>query len=293
MRLDLKIRESDFQARSKEEKAMKIIAESLRISKNPVVCCSFGKDSLTILDMVHRFDPTIPIVYLMDGKPMNKNLHAFKTAAELGVKLYTYPPTFAEYYQDGDYFEVMHSFYVNGIDWYVLYNGCRQYLFGEDYACAVVDLLRLPTVDKYDFQWDCIFHGQKQIESIHILNGQYRIKAPIIPYGNGIMSMPVYDWSEDDIWEYVNRNGLKVQRERYADNPTGEYTQDKRDLNSSDVLPTCFSCLDYRNDGHEVVCPKLGKAIKYLGKRREEHAKYAKDLLTSASYVEQIAEVGC
>jgi phosphoadenosine phosphosulfate reductase len=52
----------------KLKKSMEIIEEALNcVPYNPVVACSFGKDSVAVLHMVRKFDENIPAVYTDTG----------------------------------------------------------------------------------------------------------------------------------------------------------------------------------------------------------------------------------
>ena len=288
---DLSIFMEELQGMDKAETARKIIEESLRVSKRPVVFCSFGKDSTVLLDMVREFREDVDVVYLMDGKFPEKNLHAFATAVKMGVRtLHTYPPSMVDYMQKGDYFEVLHFYYVNGDNWYVLYNGCAPYKEGEDFVCAKKDLIQdFKFIDKYSFPWDCIFHGQKETESIYVVD-TYKIKTPIVPFGNGVLSMPLFDWTDVEVLDYAKKNEMPIQNERYDGNPYGGYTGTDKDKLNNDVIPTCFKCMDYRI-GNEVVCPKTNQLVQFWGKTEQQHKDTMEQVVKLSEYISEAKEV--
>lgn len=286
---DLQITDEELRGGDKIETAENIIKEALRVSTNPVVFCSFGKDSTTLLHMVQKYRPDVEVIYLMGSSMISKSLYAFKMASKMDVQLHTYPPTSVDYVQKDDYFEVFHYYYINGADWHCRYNGVDKYKKDEKFLCAAKDMLNIPTVPSYTFQWDCIFHGQKETESVHIID-KYKIKTPIIPYGHGVMAMPLFNWSDDDVWAYIESNGLPFQKSRYKNNPSGEATGDKRDKYSSDVVPTCFDCFDYRNEGKEIICPKSGNPMPFQGKSKEQHDEFMGLLTKKIRYIEEVTE---
>lgn len=262
----------------KEIEAMSIIIEALSVSKNPMMFNSFGKDSLVLLTLIQRSlafknrNEKLDCVFLMDGLPPYKYAHAFNTAAKLNINIFSYPPTASDYFQTDKCFEVIHYFYVNGVFWYVLTTGCYPHNTAKDYSCAVLDLLTIPTVDTYDFRWDCIFHGHKQTDDIHVV-GEYKMNSPTTRISdNLIFSAPLYNWTDEEVWAYVKKFGLHVQKDRYKGNIGGRYTGNaKKDRCNPDAVPTCFRCLDVNTVGKTIICPRTGKETEHRGKSKEEN----------------------
>jgi 3'-phosphoadenosine 5'-phosphosulfate sulfotransferase (PAPS reductase)/FAD synthetase len=264
---------------TKTDNAIKILEISLSKAAMPVVMSSFGKDSIVLLDMVRKFIPDIDVLYLMDtgGKMLQKHYRAFRVANKLGTPLYTYPPFLSDYVQKDGFWDAIHYFYVNGKDYLTLYNGCKPYKEGEPYLCALIDLLTMPTCDKYDFRWDCIFQGQRSDETIHI--GKTTIKEPISKFGHGIMALPLHDWTEADVWEYIKTNNIPYQTARYDDKRT--------DVNN-DHIPTCHECLDLKNEGKEIICPQRQELIKYQGISKADMNKKIETLLGKTKYLAEV-----
>ena len=51
----------------KLRKTMEIIDKALITHTKPIVACSFGKDSVAVLHMVHKFDDRVPAVFTDTG----------------------------------------------------------------------------------------------------------------------------------------------------------------------------------------------------------------------------------
>ena len=253
----------------KEAEAMLIIEKALEVSGSPVVLSSFGKDSLVMLSLLKRVSGKIPdVVFWMDGQPMHKYLHAFQTAAAMNVNLFTYPPSGSDYIQTDGHFDVINWYYIDGQAWIWMTIGARQYKDGEQqYLCAVKDLLWLPKIDRYSFPWDVIFLGMKSTDDIHVTK-QHEIKNAAVPFGEKFLIYPLHNWTDDDVWDYVNRHNLPVQEGRYRNNPSGRSGTAENDRDNPDVAPACYACLDYNNEGQEVFCPRVGAAILFCGKGR-------------------------
>ncbi len=274
---------------AKEQEALSIIRNSLAKTSNPMVFCSFGKDSMVMLNLVQRVRKStgkdISVVYLMDGLPAEKYLHAFTIAAKLGITLYSYPPSFSFHLQGDDYFEIYHGYYIDGKDWYILSTGCRKPFQDESYSCAVYDLLDFPCISTYDFRWDCIFHGHKEVDKIYITK-DYKI-SPVCKFGKGLLVVPLYDWTDEDVLDYARIYSLPLQSERYDGNPTGKSVDPEHDRLNADVVPTCYRCLDVENENKQVFCPRKGEMISYRGTTREEHRDNETFLTNKIRYFNQ------
>lgn len=263
----------------KEKEAIFRIEEALKYCKRPVLFCSFGKDSIALLHMARRLCPKIEVAYLLISIPFFKHLYSFKAAVDMGVNLILYPPSRADYFQLGNVFKLSNLFYMNGVDWIGFRTGCYKYKEGQDYSCAI-ELLRTPMVSSYQFQWDCIIHGHKKSDfEDDPFDGGPKKPVELFLQGFGYTVYPLYDWTDDDAWEYVGKYNLPVQAARYKDNAGGTPTRTESDTNSNDAIPTCYHCLDYHNEGKAVFCPRRNAEIPYQGRTKEQNDKIKRDIL--------------
>ena len=249
--------------------ALSFIEKCLKVSVNPVCLCSFGKDSLVMLHLILRIKK-VPVIYWREPFFQSKFEHPQKIAQEWDLEIYDYPPAFTDYLQLDDYFDV-YNFYYAGGNYINLFTGTRNYK-PEDkkFLCAIKDLLLRPKCSGYDFKWDSIFHGHKQSDPLYIGG---KIELPKVKmFGKGIMALPIKDWSDEEIWQYIERYFLPYNKERY---------DNKKEEKNNDIFPTCHDCLDYRNIG-EVFCPKQKKNVKCIGKTKEQHISFRDDLLKGA-----------
>lgn len=245
------------------------IKKCLDVSVNPICLCSFGKDSLVMLHLIMRIKK-IPVIYWREPFYQSKFEHPQKVSQLWDLEVYDYPPTFTDYLQLEDYFDV-YNFYYCGGNYMNLYTGTRSYKpIDNKFLCAYKDLLMRPKVPIYDFRWDCIFHGHKQSDPVYIAD---RIELPkLTPFGMGIMALPIKDWTDEEIWSYIERYELPYNKERY---------DNKNEESNNDVFPTCHDCLDYRNLGKKVSCPKLNKEINCIAKTKEQNLEFRNRLLNT------------
>lgn len=244
------------------------IEECLNASVNPVCLCSFGKDSLVMLHLIMKIKK-IPIIFWREPFFQSKFEYPQNIMKEWDLEVYSYPPSYVDYLQLEDYFDVYNFYYVNGKHWINLYTGIRNYK-SEDkkFLCAFKDLLQRPKINTYEFKWDCIFHGHKQCDPMFITD---RIELPkLIQFGKGILSLPIKDWINEEIWEYINNYKLPYNKERYDNH---------KEESNTDLIPACFNCLDYRNINKKVFCPKINKEIPCIAKSREDNLEFKKYLL--------------
>jgi len=253
----------------KVDLALEVIEDCLKASANPVCLCSFGKDSLVMLHLILRIKK-VPVIYWREPYFQSKFAHPQKIAEEWDLDVYDYPPTSTDYIKLGDYFDVFNYYYVNGKDWINLYTGTKNYDEGKPFLCAIEDLLLRPKVPAYDFKWDCIFHGHKQVDPLYIGD---RVELPLVTvFGERLMTLPIKDWTDEDIWAYIKEHDLPYNKERY---------DDKNEARNNDLFPTCHNCL--ASAGKDAYCPKAKSNIPCVG-RSEEDSKKLKDSMLGAMY---------
>ena len=252
-----------------------VIKAVLANSKKPVALCSFGKDSIVMLDLIMKVKPGIDVIFFREPYFQQKFVYAQKIMADWNLTVYDYPPSSFNYILLDDYFEIFNYYYINGLEWLILYTGCCKYDKDKPFLCAL-DLLKRPTITAYTFNWDCVFFGQKEIDPVHITDRKITVKE-IYNMGKGLAALPLKDWTDNDIWLYIKEKNLPYDRDRY---------ESKNDNINPDKYPTCYECLDYKN-GKTVNCPKQQKEIANTGKSKEQHSEFKKMILFNNKYLSE------
>jgi len=263
-------RAKDDSGSNHESETLSFIEECLAASASPVCLCSFGKDSLVLLHLIMRIKK-IPVIYWREPFFQSKFSFPQKIAEMWDLEIYDYPPTYTDYIQLDDYFEIL-NFYQTGLNVHTaLYTGIRKYRdTDKKYLCAIKDLLMRPKVSDYQFGWDCVFHGHKQSDRVYVTD---KIDLPKVKLNqNNIFALPIRDWTDENIWEYIYKYDLPYNKERYLE---------RNENANNDVFPTCYACLDYRNK--EVICPKTQNKLVCRAKTKEEH-EMLKNFLINTSY---------
>jgi phosphoadenosine phosphosulfate reductase len=251
-----------------------IIELGLKSSSNPVLLCSFGKDSIVVLDIIRKLGHNIPVIFFREPFYQEKFVYAQKVMADMNLDVYDYPPSVIDYIQLEGYFEVF-NYYSMGVNSHLLlYGGTCGYDKDKPYLCAINNWLNRPTIDGFKFNWDCVFFGQKEADPTYITN-KVKLKE-IYPMNNHCIGvLPIKNWTDEDIWEYIKENNVPYDKDRY---------DNKNDIINPDKFPTCFDCLDYRN-GKEILCPKINKLIPNISKSKEEQYKYKESILSNNNYM--------
>lgn len=250
--------DNDSLCNSKIALAQEFIKECIGASKDPVCLCSFGKDSLVMLHMILQIKK-VPVIYWREPFYQSKFRHVQEVAEKWNLEIYDYPPSFTNYLCLDDYFDVYNYYDVGGV-YMNLFTGTRNYTDNdEEYLCAVNDLIMRPKIPSYEFKWDCIFHGHKQCDPLYVTDYIELPKVKI--FGQGILTLPIKDWTDEDIWEYIHHYDLPYNKDRY---------DNQDESRNNDLFPTCHDCLDPKNP-NGCYCKKYKKQISFVGKTKEKN----------------------
>lgn len=259
---------------NKIDDTLAIIKKSLIDKTNPVVLCSFGKDSMVLLDIVRRARPQIDVMFFKEPFQHRKYTHAERVISDLNLTIYDYPPSYTNYVQNGDWFDVLTYRWLNGRDWLIMPVGCSGVSDGTKALCVVRDLIGQPRVGRYEFRWDLVFTGYKQFDNdnefIHAkLGTKDRRLETVRSLGNIVSVLPLIDWTDDEVWGYIEEFNVPFCRERY-ELGKNEFNDDK--------FYACANCLDYRFRGENVRCERTGDLIKSVAGTEEDHRAYLKKI---------------
>ena len=242
------------------------IEEILSDSKSPILMSSFGKDSMVMLDLVRKIE-NIPILFFKEPFFPKKYSFANRIIEDWNLTVYDYQPFATDTISKNGSFEINNFYSLPNGNYLQLPTGIEKRKEGEDYLCAFNDILNKPTAQDYKFKWDLVFLGHKSSDKDPIF-GDIPIKEQTVKYNGFTLSMPLKDWADKDIWDYIEENNVPYNEKRY-DNENGYKEFSDRTYNN-DYYPACYECLDPNNSG-EVFCPILQRNIKHIGESYEKH----------------------
>jgi len=74
------------------------------------------------------------------------------------------------------------------------------------------------------------------------------------------------DWTDDDIYEYLETSCVFPDENRYEKNITGwDHKKDKS--KNADFIPTCLNCIDRHSKEKFAYCPKLQATITNMSEK--------------------------
>jgi 3'-phosphoadenosine 5'-phosphosulfate sulfotransferase (PAPS reductase)/FAD synthetase len=76
------------------------------------------------------------------------------------------------------------------------------------------------------------------------------------------VAFPLRDWTDNDVWEFIEENHVPIPENRY------ENRMDREDTwYNNDHIHACVSCCDPREKASHVYCPKAKKMVANVGDR--------------------------
>lgn len=231
---------------------------------NAAVLWSGGKDSTAMLHvLLHYCGFDLPVVQYREPKLRERYAYSDRLIKEWGLTIYDYPPTRMAI-ADGPDTETgemrfdMLKYYQWGQTAVVMSLGTERPKPGERFLCGVTDFLQRPT-GNFNWPWEAVYIGTKY-EDTDLIKGHVPLALDIRAVPGGPTSLyPMRDWSDRDIYTYLEDHGVTPDPTRYIKTEAGWVNNPDKSLNA-DFYPTCFNCVD-RHAGPHVDCPKLKARI--------------------------------
>ena len=229
-----------------------------------VVLWSGGKDSTALLHLIrYGAEIDIPVVQYRQPKFRERYAYSDRLIKEWDLEVYEYPPMKVSLTDGPDVntgevrFDMLHYFQW-GKNCVVLSLGTEKPKDGEKFLCGVTDFLQRPT-GTFNWPWGAVFIGTKY-DDTDLIKGHVPLAQDIrIVDGSPVSLYPMRDWTDDDIFEYLEESGVEPDPTRYIKKDDKWYNNPDKSLNA-DFYPTCFNCVN-RHLGRHVHCPKLNATI--------------------------------
>ena len=224
---------------------------------------SGGKDSTVLLHLL-KFHAglELPVVQYREPKFRERYQYSDRLIKEWNLEVYEYPAARHALADGPDVatgemrFDLL-KYQQWGERSLILSLGTERPKAGEKYLCGV-DFLERPT-GTFNWPWEAVYLGTKGLDSDPI-KGDVPLAidvrhAPGSPWG----LYPLRDWSDADIYDYLERHEVMPDPNRYekVDNVWGHKAD--KSMNA-DYIPTCLNCVD-RHAGPYVECPKLKATV--------------------------------
>jgi len=259
---------------SKIQESLDLIRAKATKADKPAVMLSFGKDSMALATLIrialstglngqhfpltHAFP--LPVVYYRDPWFPHKNEFANGIIRSWSMEVHDYPPFAAGVKTNEHSLELVsrYNFGAVAIDMPKNVAGPEVYP-RRDYICGLNDWLARPKVAFTPYPWDLVFIGHKSSD-VDPFEGPVPLKANFVKLPGVEIVFPLRDWTDAEVWEYIESQAVPVQKSRYKDR------QDKGELwYNNDYTHACTACIDPRERAEEVFCPKLKRNVPNRG----------------------------
>lgn len=237
--------------------AHQLIEQSLAEFGNPCIACSFGKDSMVVLDLVRRHAPDLPVVFHREPFQAHKYRFADAVIHRFGLRVYDFPPS-ATAVQDGGGEVEIAGYYQIGARYNMLPTGIRAPQGGEDFVCGLKDIYGRPT-GTFNWPWDAMFHGHKATDTDPVY-GDITIHTDIARnLDSASLIFPIRQMTDQDVWRYTEEHNLPIHHGRY-EKIDGAWREREDKTDNPDYVCACTACM-VKDGPAQVPCPKMGGAL--------------------------------
>lgn len=184
---------------SKEKEALKLVEKALQDHDKPFVSCSFGKDSLVVMHLVHQIDDSIPIVWANTGV-------CHPSVIEV-ANYYRKNVNLIEAESDVGFWDI-----VNEYGWPV---GARSTGSNKAVSQCCKQLKKKPMAEATK-GYDLEFNGMNAYESWTRYtrikaDGDYKFVKSRGENGRQV-ALPIAWWRVEDVWEYIEKYNIKYPK---------------------------------------------------------------------------------
>lgn len=252
------------------------ISRHLMEAKRPAVLCSFGKDSMVLLHLCRELWPTIDVVMFIQHAEQFPEKYAFahRIITSWGLACYTLPPRWTVHCQTDKSNDLYSSYGGDTTGPLIMSMGCKPRRGEDPFVCAV-DAINHPRTPSVHYPWDVTFIGAKESDPVQFAAAQMTFSQESVQSGSTRLCFPLFDWTDADIWDYTQKHGLPFDEARYTR---------RDDRTNPDAYPTCFNCLDTKQRGKTVHCPKSQQMIPSQAQGLAYHEAVVEQLLTKIDY---------
>jgi hypothetical protein len=211
----------------------------------------------------YRAEIDVPVIQYRQPKFRERYAYSDRLIKDWDLEVYEYPPMKVALADGPDVntgevrFDMLHYFQW-GRDCVILSLGTEKPKEGEKFLCGVTDFLQRPT-GTFNWPWGAVYIGTK-FEDTDLIKGHVPLAQDIrIVDGSPVSLYPMRDWTDEEIFWYLEDNGIEPDPTRYIKENQNWKNNPDKSLNA-DFYPTCFNCVNRHLDRH-VHCPKLNATI--------------------------------
>ncbi len=224
-----------------------------RPGAHAAVLWSSGKDSMALLHLVRQVWADVPVVLLREPAQPARYAFANRIIQEWKLpEVHDFNPEKSFICTRHNHTSIIHRyrFGARGLDLPV----DMVELDGEPWACGLDVMARPKSVSSPP--WNLLFSGARSADSVPLL-GPMPLSAAVVRQPDfPTLAFPMRDWTDVQLWEYLETEQVPVQANRYERTADGwRERADKR--NNPDYLAGCVRCLT-PGESPTVQCPRHG-----------------------------------
>jgi hypothetical protein len=238
-----------------------------------VLLCSFGKDSMVLLDLIRQVLPRrelnchsypLPVIYHRHPYFPAKQEFAEGVIRSWALEVYDFPPLacgvkakMGDGRSEMGRLELVTRYQVGSGAIDVPMN-TEAPIERRPFVCGLQWLTRPKTLGA-QWPWSTVFIGHKNSD-VDPYEGPVPLKDDRVHTAGVDAVFPLRHWTDDDVWDYTAQNALPYDARRYFKRAE---VWDKW-LNP-DYVHACTACIDPRVESKTVHCPKGNCLVRNLG----------------------------
>lgn len=231
------------------------IGEALQEAKQPVLLCSFGKDSMILLALIREQLPDIQVVYFPGFAHPTKHLFANTVIKRWNLNMVEWTPCERDVIGKNGHVELV-EFYPVAVKAHagLPIEAEPGHVPTAQSHCAIERLTlscRGEIVSSDGQLADVLFIGHRG-DDIDPTHGTVPLVAPTHREGDLTFAYPLFNWTEKDVWMASEMLNVPQNLKRYLDGSLA-YNADYFDL--------CTQCLTPGIKEPMVPCPKGGEVF--------------------------------
>jgi hypothetical protein len=231
-----------------------------RAGKAPALLCSFGKDSMVLLHLIRAtLTGQVPVIYYRFPYFPAKQAFANQIIEKWGLTVHDYPPLACGVKVNDERLELVSRYSFGGNGAFDLPINTEPPISRRDFICGLNDWLLRPKAGAIMFPWDSLFMAHKSSD-VDPFEGAVPLKTNSVAIGQAELIFPLRDWTDADVWDYIEENRVPYDKRRY---------QDRAELPDKwlnpDYIHACTRCIDPREKAKTVFCPKIQGLVRNMG----------------------------
>lgn len=248
------------------ERARDLIFRGYMESERPAAMISFGKDSMVLAHIIretikrdkwsaHGFP--VQVIYHRDPWFPWKHEFADKIIRSWSMEVHDFPPFQTGVKTNQELIELVARYNFGSAALDVPKNTLAPEAYPRrDFICGLNDWMLRPKTFLLDYPWDAVFLGHRSAD-VDPFEGAVPLNTDDTVFGDVRMMFPLKDWSDKEVWDYIEEHKIPTQPTRYRASDDRWYT--------NDYTHACTACIDPRQSALHVWCPKAKAYVKNRG----------------------------